>query len=423
MPEPDVLIVGAGLAGLGCALRLYEVGVPFRILEGSDGVGGRVRTDIFDGFRLDRGFQVLLTAYREAQRTLDYEPLVLKPFDHGALIRYGGRFHRLADPRRHLLAGLRSLATPIGTVRDKLRLWPLISKVTAGKVEDQFRRPEGLTLDFLRWGGRFSDTMIDRFFRPFGGAAFLERPLVTSSRLFRFVFRMVVEGDAAVPAQGMGAIPAQLAARLPADVLRLNAPAERVEPGRVALRGGEELRAKAVVVATEGPAAARLLGDRLREPTSRAVCCVYFAAEESPLKEPIVVLNADEAGPVNHLAVMSDVAPSYAPPGAALVSASVLGDPAADDEALTATVREQLAGWFGPAARGWRHLRTYRLRHALPDQTAPALDVPQRPVWLDDGLYVCGDHRDTATLDGALASGWRAAQTVAVDLDVTTRRR
>jgi phytoene dehydrogenase-like protein len=221
----------------------------------------------------------------------------------------------------------------------------------------------------------------------------------------------------------MGAIPAQLAARLPADVLRLNAPAERVEPGRVALRGGEELRAKAVVVATEGPAAARLLGDRLREPTSRAVCCVYFAAEESPLKEPIVVLNADEAGPVNHLAVMSDVAPSYAPPGAALVSASVLGDPAADDEALTATVREQLAGWFGPAARGWRHLRTYRLRHALPDQTAPALDVPQRPVWLDDGLYVCGDHRDTATLDGALASGWRAAQTVAVDLDVTTRRR
>src|SRR5439155_24512987 len=131
-------------------------------------------------------------------------------------------------------------------------------------------------------------------------------------------------------------VPAQPAARLPADVLRLNDPAERVEPGRVVLHSGEELRAKAVVVATDGPAAARLLGGRLKEPASRAVCCVYFAAEASPLKEPILVLNADEPGPVNHLAVMSDVAPGYAPPGAALVSASVLGDPAADGEALTA---------------------------------------------------------------------------------------
>src|SRR5205814_4689796 len=143
-----------------------------------------------------------------------------------ALIRFRGRFHRFADPRRRPLAGLAALAGPIGSFADKWRLLSLEAKVRAGKVEDQFAKPEGLTLDFLRWGGRFSDAMIDRFFRPLGGAAFLERQLVTSSRLFRFVFRMLVEGDAAVPAQGMGAIPAQLAARLPADVLRLNAPAE-----------------------------------------------------------------------------------------------------------------------------------------------------------------------------------------------------
>ena len=166
MSEPDVLIVGAGLAGLGCALRLREVGIPFSIIEASDGVGGRVRTDTVDGFQFDRGFQVLLTAYPEARRVLDYDPLELKPFDHAVLIRYGGRFHRLADPRRHLLASLRGLFSPIGTFRDKLRLWPLASKVTAGKTEDQLRRAEGLTLDFLRWGGRFSDSMIDRFFRP-----------------------------------------------------------------------------------------------------------------------------------------------------------------------------------------------------------------------------------------------------------------
>jgi predicted NAD/FAD-dependent oxidoreductase len=98
------------------------------------------------------------------------------------------------------------------------------------------------------------------------------------------------------------------------------------------------------------------------------------------------------------------------------VSVSVLGDPAQDDAALTAAVRQQLAGWFGAAVTGWRHLRTYRIRHALPDQTAPALDVPQRPVRLDDGLYVCGDHREHGSIHGALASGWRAAQAVAEDL-------
>jgi phytoene dehydrogenase-like protein len=258
--------------------------------------------------------------------------------------------------------------------------------------------------------------MIDQFFRPFFGGIFLERDLVTSSRLFRFVLRTLVEGDAAVPAAGMGAIPAQMASRLPADAARLNAPVETVEPGKVRLNGGEEFTARAVVVATEGPAAARLLDRQIRDPGSRAVCCLYFAADESPVKAPILLLNADEPGPVNNLAVMSDVAPSYAPAGAALVSASVLGDPAGDDAALEAAVREQLTGWFGPAVGRWRLLRTYRIRHAQPDQTAPALDEPQRPVRLDDGLYVCGDYREHASIHGALASGWRCAQAVAEDL-------
>jgi phytoene dehydrogenase-like protein len=258
--------------------------------------------------------------------------------------------------------------------------------------------------------------MIDRFFRPFFGGVFLDRQLVTSSRLFRFLYRTFAEGETAVPARGMGAIPEQLAEPLPAESIRLNSPVESAEPGRVALRGGEVLSARAVVVATDGPAAARLLGGRIEAPKSRSVCGLYFAADESPLKEPIVVLDGDGRGPVNHLAVLSDVAPSYAPPGSALISASVLGAPPQDDVALEAAVRDQLTDWFGPAVRRWRHLRTYRIAHALPDQTAPALDVPERPVMLADGLYVCGDHRDNASINGAMASGFRAAQAVAAEL-------
>jgi phytoene dehydrogenase-like protein len=414
MTSPDVLIVGAGLAGLGCATRLKQIGVPFQILEASDGVGGRVRTDLVDGFRLDRGFQVMLTAYPEAQRVLDYGPLDLKRFERGALIRFGGRFHRFADPRRDPFRGLQTLVGPIGSFADKWRLLKLQAKVCAGKIEDQFRRPEGLTLDMLRWAG-FSDAMIDRFFRPLFGGIFLERKLVTSSRMFRFVFRTLVEGETAVPALGMGAIPQQIADGLPTGSVRLNAPVERVGPGQVVLRGGEELTAKAVVVAVQGPEAARLTPS-LTAPASRGVTCVYFAAEASPVKEPILVLDAEGTGPVNNFAVMSDVAPSYAPAGAALLSASVLGDPPGDEAKLVQSVRDHLAEWYGPAAQHWRHLKTYRIAHALLDQTAPALDVPQRPVRLEKGLYVCGDHRENASIDGALSSGWRAAQAVAEDL-------
>ena len=215
--------------------------------------------------------------------------------------------------------------------------------------------------------------MIDRYFRPYFSCIFLERDLVTSSRLFRFVLRTLLEGGAAVPAVGMGAIPQQLAARLPADAIRLNVTVEKVEPGKVITRGGEELPARTIVVATEGPEAARLLPNDVRDPGSRAVTCVYFAADESPVKEPILLMNADEPGPVNHLAVMSDVAPSYAPPGAALVSVSVLGNPAIDDATLIAAVRKQLTGWFGSAVIGWRHLADLSdpARLAGPDGPGP----------------------------------------------------
>lgn len=413
----DVIIVGGGLAGLSCALRLREIGVPFRILEASDGIGGRVRTDVVDGFRLDRGFQVLLTAYPEARRMLDFPPLGLKPFYHGALIRVAGRFQRVVDARRHLLAGIASWFGGLGTFRDKLRIASLVATTRAGSIDGQFEKPEGLTLDQLRWAG-FSDSMIDRFFRPFFGGIFLERDLVTSSRMFRFVFRMFAEGDAAVPNMGMGEIPKQLASRLPPDAVRLNALVEQIESGRVALRGGETMAAKAVVVATEAPAADMLLGARLKKRPSRGVTCLYYAAQRSPVGEPILVLNADDPGPVNNFAVMSDVAPGLAPPGAALVSVSVLGVPNDNDATLESAVRAQLTRWYGSAVAGWRLLRTYRIAHALPDQTAPALDPVEKPVSLGDGLFICGDHRETASIHGAMHSGWRAAQAVAESFDV-----
>ena len=413
---PDVLIVGAGLAGLCCGKRLAECGVSFRILEAADGVGGRVRTDLVDGFRLDRGFQVYFTAYPEGRRVLDLGPLDLKPFTRGALVWFRGKFHRVADPRTDPLRAAAAAFNPVGTLADKLRTARLFWDVERGTPESQVAKDERLTLDLLRWNGRFSPAMIDRLFRPFLGGVFLEKNLTTSSRFFRFVVRMFIDGEAAVPALGMQAISDQVASGLPAGSVRLGARVDSLGPREVTLAGGETIRGRAVVVATEGPAAARLIGDEVPDPGSDGSATLYYAADYPPVSEPILMLDGDGRGPVNHVVVMSNAAAAYAPAGKALVAASVVGIPADGDADLDRRARAQLAEWFGVAAAGWTLLRVYRIPHAHPDQTAGKLDPWQRPVRLRPGLYVCGDHRDNASIDGAMTSGFRAAQAVMEDL-------
>jgi phytoene dehydrogenase-like protein len=410
MSNNRVIVIGAGLAGLCAARYLSRNGVDCTVLEASDGVGGRVRTDIVDGYRLDRGFQVLLTAYPEAKKQLDYAALDLHTFQPGALVRYNRAFHKVVDPWRSPGDLLRTALAPVGSLLDKARVARLRFDVRRGMLEELWQRPSTSTLQRLRQAG-FSETMIDRFFRPFFGGIFLDRNLSTSSRLFDFIFRMFSEGETALPAQGIQAIPEQLAATLPVGTIRLNSRVEAINGSEVKLAGGETLSAAAVVVATEGPEAARLLND-VADPGSLSVACLYFAAERAPISEPVLILNGNGSGPINNLCFPSQVAPSYAPPNSTLVSASVLGNPDEDDELLRARVQGQLTEWFGPQAKEWRFLRLYRVRHAQPAQPPGVLESPQRPVQLRPGLYVCGDHRDNASINGAMVSGQRTAEAV-----------
>ena len=406
--RPDVAIVGAGLSGLACALRLHEAGAPFLVLEASDGVGGRVRTDAVDGFRLDRGFQVLLTAYPESRRVLDYAALDLRAFEPGALVWKAGRFRTLSDPWRRPGKAWASLNSGIGSLRDKVRLARLRAEVQRGPLEAVFRRPETSTHERLHGAG-FSSDMIETFLRPLFAGILLDPDLRASSRMFDFVFRMLAQGDAVVPAAGMGAIPEQMAARLPKGSIRLGARVASVGSGKVRLASGEVVEARAVVIAVEGPEAARLTG-RLTDPGSRPVTCLYFAAEgPAPVSEPVLMLDGERRGPVNNLCFPSQIEPACAPPGATLVSASVLEGSGLAPGAVEDATRAQLETWFGPAVRSWRHLRTYHIPHAQPEQLPPALDTHGRPVRLAPGLFVCGDHRDIASIHGAMVSGRRAA--------------
>jgi phytoene dehydrogenase-like protein len=414
MDEADVVVVGAGLAGLSCAGELVRLGRSVRVLEAADSVGGRIRTEIHEGYRLDRGFQVLQTDYPEARGALDLPALDLRAFVPGALIRFEGRFHRLADPWRQPLAALATLFSPVGTLADKWRMALLRRQVLAASVDQIYARRETTAAACLRERG-FSDLIIERFFRPFLAGVFFDPTLSVSSRAFEFCFRAFAAGDTAVPAAGMGAIPAQLAAALPAGTVRTAARVTVLSGGGVArgvaLESGERVAARAVVVATDGVSAARLLGDE-PVPGTRGTTCLYFAAEAPPLDEPILVLDATGQGPVNSLVVPTLLSRDYAPAGDSLIAVNVLGVPAQNDAALEADVRTQLRGWFGSAVDGWRHLKTFRIPDALPLQTPPVENPRLREARRADGLYVCGEYRSAPTINWALYSGRRTAEAI-----------
>jgi phytoene dehydrogenase-like protein len=425
----DVVVIGAGLAGLSCALSLEDNGVTVTLLEASDAPGGRVRTDVVEGFRLDRGFQVMLTAYPEAKRQLDYAALRLKKFEAGALVWHGGKFHRFADPFRDPAGGARLLFDSIVPLKDKLQVAKLRARVQKGPIDAIFTRLEKTTRDYLQ-AVPFSPEIIERFFEPFFGGVFLERELVTSSRFFEFLFRMFSSGDTVVPAEGMQQIPLQLAAKLRPGTLFTGARVRNVNRNAqsflVDVEGQEPLEARAVVLAVEGNEGNALLGGvgGWRLPEVRAwnkTTAFCYAADRAPFDEGILLLNGEGsgAGPVNHVAVMSVVSPAYAPPGAHLVVANVVGEAPAGGAAATrleGLVRTHLRQWFGAGTDSWKLLRTYPLEQALPQQRHAEWEQSPVRVGGSGGVYMCGDYRETASLQGALASGRRVSEAVAADL-------
>uniref|UniRef100_A0A1J3I8A4 Phytoene dehydrogenase, chloroplastic/chromoplastic n=1 Tax=Noccaea caerulescens TaxID=107243 RepID=A0A1J3I8A4_NOCCA len=426
--QTGVIIIGAGLAGLAAATRLTSERIPFLLLEASDGVGGRVRTDIVDGFFLDRGFQIFITAYPEAKKLLDYEALDLQRFYAGAKVFYGGKFHTVADPLRHLWDSVASLTNPIGSVVDKGLIALTRARVLIKSDEDILTATDEVpTIDLLRKIG-FSDEILDRFFRPFFGGIFFDRDLQTTSKLFDFVFRCLALGENTLPAMGIGEIPNQLAAKLPANSVMLNTRVASIEypngsssdsrsgPPSVRLQDGGVLTAElGVILAVEQPEVDKLLVG-IREPVvtkpARSTICLYFTAEPNqiPVQDPVLFLNGSSTGIINNMFFATNVARTYAPPGKALVSVSLIGlfEDRSDDD-LAAEVIRELSDWFGETSvTSWRHLKTYRIQYAQPNQCPPT-DLDKSPR-IGSGLYLSGDYMTSATFDGALVSGRRAVE-------------
>ncbi|KAF3457476.1 hypothetical protein FNV43_RR02134 [Rhamnella rubrinervis] len=425
IPNTGVIIIGAGLAGLAAATRLSSENIPFLLLEASDAVGGRVRTDVVDGFLLDRGFQIFITAYPEAQKLLDYHALDLQRFYSGAQVYYDGEFHTVADPLRHFWDSLKSFTNPIGSILDKMLIASTRIRVLSRSDEEILLSDEVQTIELLKKIG-FSDSIIGRFFRPFFGGIFFDPELETTSRLFDFVFKCLALGDNTLPANGIAAIPQQLATKLPSGSIFYNSKAVSIgsdgsDSPAVRLQTGAVLRSElGVIVAVEQPEADKLLPGSIQpvqKKPARSTVCLYFSANRAqiPVQEPVLFLNGSGKGIVNNMFFATNVAPTYGPPGKSLISVSLIGsfDGISDDD-LTAEVVRELSGWFkGSDVGSWTHIRTYRVKFAQPNQCPPT-DLMKDPR-LGSGVYLCGDYLASATFDGALVSGRRAAEALLKD--------
>lgn len=417
-----VLVVGAGLAGLTCARMLQQHGVAVQVVEATDGVGGRVRSDYADGYTFDRGFQVLFDAYPAVQRHLDLDALDLRAFDPGAIMCHNGQRAVLTDPLRDrsMRDVFAAALTPAATLRDKARTLLLSLHLHSQSIEQVLAGEDTTTLAYLRQRG-FSKQIIDVFFRPFYGGIFLDRSLQTSAKCFKFDFKMLSDGNTVVPARGIGAISEQLAAPLLAqERVRLNSPVESLvmQDGRVSgvrLTDGAQVAADVVVIATPAPVAARLTGLPMPEGALQTVT-LYFAGDQPIYSGKKIMLNAAPDAFVNNVQQLTNIAPSYAPPGKHLLSATVLGVPDVNDTELYKRALHDLHRMVAGDVEAQAALATYQPLRLYPIPYAQFTQPPGIHPMLPDNrtplsdVYFASEFTEASSLNAAMISGEKCAK-------------
>lgn len=397
-----VVVVGAGIAGLSAAHHLAEAGEDVMVLEASDQVGGRMRTDEVDGYLLDRGFQLYNPSYPDGIRVLDYDDLDLQSFFPGAVLSTQAGPRWLVDPRRATRSALRNVRAPLGLVGTIQTLRYLTGCAVTDPAE-LHARPDVSTREAFEeahLGARPGRMLL----QPFLAGVLADTELQTSRRFTDLVLRSLSRGTPAVPATGMRAIPDQLARPLRRRIFR-GVPVRSVSPTRVETEAGG-IDCDAVIVATDPTTSARLVPG-LPQPTMRALTTWYFSIEEDDLYggKPVLILDSERRGPITNTVVVSYAARGYAPEGRHLVQATAVGlSDAGPDE-----VRRHLAELYGVPTGHWELVGHYPIAEALPSAVPP---FHVRSTQDFDGVLVAGDHRDTPSIQGALVSGRRAAATI-----------
>jgi len=402
------IIIGAGVAGLTAAYYLEKDGYSIDILEKSDRIGGRIKTDEVDGFLLDHGFQVLLDAYPECQRLLDYDALDLKRFASGAIILHeDGSRSKVADPRRNAWSFFPTLFAKMGTMGDKFKLLGLAKKLNDSYIDDLFEQPEEPTATYLN--RKFGDEIKENFFFPFFRGIMLDKELKTSNRVFDFVFKMFGQGYATVPASGMQAIPKMISSKLKNTTILLNSEVKSIDGRMVRTSDNQTFEGDKIILATEATGFVR---EKKAEVNQNYVSntTVYFSSNKGLGTKDFLILNSKKDGIVNHLVQMDKVAPSLSPKGQHLIACSLLGYHTHDD--LADSIKVEMAPWFDKV-KDWQHLKTYSIKYALPDQSTATNDLEPAQSLINEHTYICGDHMLNGSINAAMKSGRQVAELIA----------
>lgn len=394
-----ITIIGAGVSGLVAAKVLEEAGHAPLVIEASDCIGGRVKTDEYNGFPLDHGFQVLLTAYPEAKKHLDFKALDLHRFLPGTVVFTRGKRKLIGDPLRHFPFLFPSLTSGIGTFMDQLKILKLSRRLKQKSIGEVFSTPEVSTMTYLKELG-FSNEMIKGFFKPFYSGIFLETNLETSSRMFEFVFKMFAQGEAAVPKIGMKAIPEQLAGALKATKFQYNTKVLALDDQTITLNDGRQLNSDYVIVATErGQTSSELDCPPL---VWRKCHVLYFETKRKQIDDRLIGLVSQEGALVNNIV--------YLPGGDAKGEKEMLSVTVVDDQNLPQKKMENKVVKELEEICGITEVKLVKcqfIKKALPHLRD--LKHENDGIQISDHVFAAGDTVLNGSLNAAMKSGEQAA--------------
>ena len=398
-----IYIIGAGVSGLIASKVLEDHGYKPVILEATDRVGGRVKTDIVEGYQLDRGFQVLLTAYPSAQKHLNFKDLELQSFLPGATIFDDGNRKTIGDPLRKISLLFPTLLSGIGKFSDKLKILKLNTLLKKTTIAEIFDKPEKTTLQYLIDFG-FSKDMITLFFKPFFSGIFLEPHLETSSRMFEFVYKMFGEGFAALPKAGIEAIPKQLKSNLKQTTFRFNTKVKSVNAGEILLENGEELKSDCTIIAADASA---LLVNLKKQDTAWKSCdTLYFETDTRAIEKPLIGLISEQKALINNIFFHTSIS-SKTKGQKELLSVTVVKEHGLSSQALKTRVQKELQQYCGIEAHTL--IKHYIIPKALPKLDALQYERTISEIEKTNRVFLAGDTQLNGSLNAAMLSGEQAA--------------
>lgn len=402
----DAIIIGGGVSGLIAAKELEAYHLNTLLIDSEPQAGGRLKTDRLDGFQLDHGFQVLLSAYPMVKKHLDLSQLECEAFESGAYCFDTKKGFEVLDVKRNPAAYLKMAFSPIGSFGDKLKVAKLRREVLHKTEEEIYNEPDTSTLSFLQQYG-FSDKIIDRFFKPFFGGIFLEHQLETSSRQFQYIFKMFAQGEALLPKKGIAAIAEQLKGQLQRTEFRFNSKVKSILGQAVQLEDGTEFQAKQIIIAGDPSA---IMPQYQSDVSWNSTLQLYFSGPKGPLSRKKIGLSFSKDGLISNVACLSQVQPSYGNGQSELYQVSLREELKASEQEMVEKIKRELQLIVGNGLRDWKFLRSYHVRHSLPRLSNLAYERPFEESRLADGIYIAGDHLLNPSLNAAMLSGELAAK-------------